>query len=190
MSERDIKEALAGAKNKIYAVRAQKEKELDPIPWERATIKKEYKKTHGPYLYAYWKDKGKLMKKYIGKSREEYEDKLRMKARNEATGRNWTYTQWNKYNFIEFVAKCGSKIAQDYKRKFGIGSANKQLDEITMEIFNELGIGAVMKKGRVPTIDWAFRIVQKEVQGDPELKSKVYAGSKIDASGYPTSVFG
>ena len=40
-----------------------------------ATIRKEYVRCgkldcpskHGPYYYAYWKDKGKLRKKYIGK---------------------------------------------------------------------------------------------------------------------------
>jgi hypothetical protein len=48
---------------------------LDAIP-KRATIMKEFTrcgnpnctKKHGPYMYAYWKEKGKLKKVYIGKS--------------------------------------------------------------------------------------------------------------------------
>ena len=106
---------------------SQKEKESDPIPWERATIRKEFKRcynnsckcnsdwnnqrpTHGPYLYAYWKDKGKLNKKYIGRSVEEYNDKLHMMAYNQEMGRNWTMTQWSKYDYINLVADCGSKL--------------------------------------------------------------------------------
>ena len=197
MSEKettDLFSPLRGMKERLDDVIPQKEKESDPIPWNRAHIQGEYKKCrnalcecntnyyepkkiHGPYLYAYWKDKGTLKKKYIGKSREEYENKLRIKVRNETTGKNWTFTQWKKYRFIELVANCGNKVAQDYKRKFGIVSGSKQFDDILAEIFNKY------EQGRVPTIDWAFRVVRKEFQRDPNLQKKV------DAIGYSKSVF-
>ena len=172
-------------------------KEQDPIPWDRATIQQEYKKCrnilcgcrannnkpkkiHGPYLYAYWKDKGKLRKKYVGKSVQEYKDKLYVKAYGETTGKNWTFTQWNKYNFIKLVANCGSKIARGYEHKLGIISGNKQLDEIVTEAFNDID-GIEMKQGRVPSIDWAYRVVREEVQRNPKLKSQVYAKLNVES---------
>jgi hypothetical protein len=193
MSEKettDLLSPLRDMKDRLDDAIPKKDMEPDPIP-DRATIRKEYKKcrnalcecntkpkkTHGPYLYAYWKDKGKLKKKYIGKNWEEYKDKLRIKARNEATGKNWTFIQWKKYRFIELVANCGNKVAQDYKRKFGISSGNKQFDDMITEIFSKY------EHGRIPTIDWAFRVVRKEFQRDPNLQNKAYA------SGYSKSVF-
>jgi hypothetical protein len=188
----EVLSPLKGMMEKLDNAVSQKAKEEDSVPWDRATIQKEYKrcrnalcecnanynkpkKTHGPYLYAYWKDNGKLNKKYIGKSVKEYKDKLHMKAYNEITGKNWTFTQWNKYNYIRLVAECGSKVAEDYERKLGIISGKRQLDEIVMEVFNEHGDGTDMKQGRVPSIDWAFRVVRKEVDRNLELKRKIYA---------------
>ena len=190
-----MKEAVAplkGIRKGLDDAISQKEKELDPIPWIRATIQKEYKrcrnalcecnanynkpkKTHGPYLYAYWKDYGKLNKIYIGKSKEEYKKRLHMKVLNEDTGKNWSFTQWGKYDFIRRVAECGSKVAEDYERKFGIISGNRQVDEALMEVFSQLGNGTISKKGRVPTIDWAFRVVRKELDRDLELRKRVYS---------------
>ena len=122
------------------------QKQLDKIPWDHATIKSEYKKCgsprcacgtpglkyyskiHGPYLYAYWKDKGKLRKKYIGKTKEEYQQKLEEKAWNQVSQKNWTHRQWTKYNLIINVSQSGaSKIAEQYAEKLGSNPAANML---------------------------------------------------------------
>ena len=65
-----------------------------PLP-ERVTIRSEWvrcaKKSckscpHGPYYYSYWKQDGKLQKRYIGKSWDEY-DARKLSGRRNANGR-------------------------------------------------------------------------------------------------------
>jgi hypothetical protein len=163
----------------ITNVLLEGENKRDPIPWAHATIRKEFKRcynksckcnsdrknqrpTHGPYLYAYWKEKGKLKKKYIGTSVEEYKLKLNRMALNRKLGNNWTYSQWDKHEFIKLVAGCGSEMAKKYIEKLDIFGTHSSSTEDNI-------------LAKRPNIDWAYRRVRKVVHRDLELKRKVNA---------------
>jgi hypothetical protein len=118
-------------------------KTYDEIP-KNATIREEYIKENGPYLYAYWKENKKLRKKYIGKSWNDYYHKLSIKAMSDATG-GWDHTirQFNKYEFISQQAKNGlcRKLAKEYcekleqsPKKVSIDWAYKQLKQRVSEV--------------------------------------------------------
>jgi hypothetical protein len=154
----------------------------DLIPWDRATIRKEYRscrsfdcpcqiKGYEPkphpktsYLYAYWKEKGKLKKKYIGRSIEEYKSKLERMTLNRKIGINWTYSQWDKYESIKLVAGCGSEVARKYLKKFDIFGIHSDSE-------NDMSM-------KIPSIDWAYRKLLKALDRDPELRMKVVARTK------------
>lgn len=74
---------------------------------ENATIRKEFVKGSGPYLYAYWKENKRLRKKYIGKSWKDAPSILRKSP-----------AQLAKFNFISSQAiKEGNKLAREYYNK-------------------------------------------------------------------------
>ena len=158
------------------------ENKMDTIPWDRATIRKEYRNCHSfdcpchikgyepkphpktSYLYAYWKEKGKLKKKYIGRSIEEYKSKLERMTLNRKIGINWTYSQWDKYESIKLVAGCGSEVARKYLKKFDIFGIHSDSE-------NDMSM-------KIPSIDWAYRKLLKALDRDPELRMKVVARTK------------
>jgi hypothetical protein len=84
-----------------------------------ATIRQEYvkcgnpdcQKSHGPYLYAYWKEDKKLKKRYVGKNLEDFSLKKiakRMKVRA---------SQLIKLKFIQQEASKDNVLAKRYLEK-------------------------------------------------------------------------
>jgi hypothetical protein len=98
--------------------------EEDEIPYDRATPRWEYirdrhGRRRGPYCYIYWKDKGKLRKKYIGKDPEQYNDRLVSKTLIPLLGfEGWTFRQYQKWVFLQEEAiKNKNKLAAEYLNK-------------------------------------------------------------------------
>jgi hypothetical protein len=105
------------------------------VPWDRATPRWEFRtcgrwdckckqsrhQRHGPYLTLYWKDKGKLKKKYLGrtladsKDHDEFIIELGCKEVAEKTGMR--HKQLMKFMRIVMEAKKGNKVAQEYQLK-------------------------------------------------------------------------
>ena len=99
-----------------------------------ATIRQEYVKcgnpdcqnSHGPYLYAYWKQDKKLKKRYVGKN---FEDFAIRKITKEVKLRPSRYT---KFSFIQEEADRGNLLAKQYleklrKEEVGIDWAHRVL---------------------------------------------------------------
>jgi hypothetical protein len=91
--------------------------DLDIPP--NATIRQEYVKcgdpdcqnSHGPYLYAYWKQDKKLKKRYVGKNFDDFSLRKiakKMKVRP---------SQLVKFKFIEEQASKGNVLAEQYLEK-------------------------------------------------------------------------
>ena len=84
-----------------------------------ATIRQEYvkcgnpdcQKSHGPYLYAYWKQDKKLKKKYVGKN---FDDFMIRKIAKEIKLRPSQYT---KFRFIQEEANKRNLLAKQYLEK-------------------------------------------------------------------------
>jgi hypothetical protein len=84
-----------------------------------ATIRQEYVKcgnpdcgtSHGPYLYAYWKEGKKLKKRYVGKNFEDFA--IRKIAKEVKLKPN----QYIKFMFIEQEASKGNALAKQYLEK-------------------------------------------------------------------------
>jgi hypothetical protein len=84
-----------------------------------ATIRQEYVKcgnpdcqnSHGPYLYAYWKQDKKLKKRYVGKNLEDFAIR---KIAKEVKLRS---SQLIKFKFIEEQAGKGNVLAKQYLKK-------------------------------------------------------------------------
>jgi hypothetical protein len=84
-----------------------------------ATIRQEYvkcgspdcQKSHGPYLYAYWKEDKKLNKRYVGKNFEAY--RLRQIAKEIKLKPRLLI----KFKFIEQQASRGNVLAKQYLEK-------------------------------------------------------------------------
>jgi hypothetical protein len=84
-----------------------------------ATIRQEYVKcgnpdcqnSHGPYLYAYWKQEKKLKKRYVGKN---FDDFAIRKIAKEVKLRP---SQYIKFTFIEREASKGNVLAKQYLEK-------------------------------------------------------------------------
>jgi hypothetical protein len=84
-----------------------------------ATIRKEYvkcgnpdcEKSHGPYLFAYWKQDKKLNKRYIGKHLEDF--RLRKIAKQIKLKSSILI----KFKFIEQQASRGNVLAKQYLEK-------------------------------------------------------------------------
>ena len=92
---------------------------ISDIP-DRATIREEYVrcsnrdciKLHGPYMYAYWKDNGKIVKVYIGKSMKHLE--VRLEA--EKFGERWGLSRGDarRLKFINDFSLMGDQLAKKY----------------------------------------------------------------------------
>jgi cytoplasmic iron level regulating protein YaaA (DUF328/UPF0246 family) len=84
-----------------------------------ATIRQEYircgnpdcQNSHGPYLYAYWKQDKKLNKKYVGKNLEDF--RLRKIAKEMKVKPSLLI----KFKFIEEQAGKGNILAKQYLEK-------------------------------------------------------------------------
>jgi hypothetical protein len=84
-----------------------------------ATIRQEYVKcgnpdcenSHGPYLYAYWKQDKKLKKIYVGKNLEDFV------IRKIAKEVKLKPSQYTKFMFIEREAAKGNVLAKQYLEK-------------------------------------------------------------------------
>ncbi|HXX95640.1 MAG TPA: hypothetical protein VEL11_00805 [Candidatus Bathyarchaeia archaeon] len=91
---------------------------MSEIPLD-ATIRHEYVKcgnpdcqnSHGPYLYAYWKQDKKLNKRYVGKSFEDF--RLRKIAKEIKLKPSLLI----KFKFIEQQANRGNVLAKQYLEK-------------------------------------------------------------------------
>jgi len=88
---------------------------------EKATYREEYVKCgrpnckrcpHGPYTYAYWRENGKLVKKYVG--REPYTTSYKEQVR---TRLDINPTDLRKIEFIVELEKQGYAIAKEYREK-------------------------------------------------------------------------
>jgi hypothetical protein len=85
---------------------------------QNATIRQEYVKcgnpdcqnSHGPYLYAYWKQDKKLKKRYVGKNLEDFA------IRNIAKEIKLKPSQYLKFKFIQETNK-GNPLAKQYLEK-------------------------------------------------------------------------
>jgi hypothetical protein len=84
-----------------------------------ATIRQEYVKcgdpdcqnSHGPYLYAYWKQDKKLKKRYVGKNFEHFA------IRKIAKEVKLRPSQYTKFSFIQGEADKGNPLAKQYLEK-------------------------------------------------------------------------
>jgi hypothetical protein len=84
-----------------------------------ATIRQEYVKcgnpdclkSHGPYLYAYWKQDKKLKKRYVGKSFEDF------RLRKIAKEIKLRPSQYTKFSFIQEEADRSNPLAKQYLEK-------------------------------------------------------------------------
>jgi hypothetical protein len=91
----------------------------DPEIPPNATIRQEYVKcgdpdcqnSHGPYLYAYWKQDKKLRKRYVGKCLEDFS------LRKIAKKMKVKPSQLIKFKFIEQEASKGNPLAKQYLEK-------------------------------------------------------------------------
>jgi hypothetical protein len=84
-----------------------------------ATIRQEYVKcgdpdcqnSHGPYLYAYWKQDKKLKKRYVGKNFDDFAiRKIAKKVKLKPS-------QYTKFMFIQQEAAKGNVLAKQYLEK-------------------------------------------------------------------------
>ena len=84
-----------------------------------ATIRQEYVKcgdpdcqnSHGPYLYAYWKQDKKLKKRYVGKNLEDF------RFRKLAKEIKLRPSQLIKFKFIELEVSKDNILAKQYLEK-------------------------------------------------------------------------
>ena len=84
-----------------------------------ATIRQEYVKcgnpdcqnSHGPYLYAYWKEDKKLKKRYVGKNLEDF------RLRKLAKEIKLRPSQLMKFKFIQQEVSKGNVLAKQYLEK-------------------------------------------------------------------------
>ncbi|MGB8938450.1 MAG: hypothetical protein WCC17_25435 [Candidatus Nitrosopolaris sp.] len=88
-----------------------------------ATIKQEFircgnpdcQNSHGPYLYAYWKQDKKLRKLYVGKNLEDF------RLRKIATEVNLRPSQYIKFKFIQQETSNGNVVTKQYLEKLRRG---------------------------------------------------------------------
>ena len=121
--------------------------EAEEIP-KNATIRQEYikcsnpdckelHKPHGPYLYAYWKQDKKLKKKYIGRSWDDWVN--RMLARRSLT----RPSDIRKTKFINEQIKKGNNLAKEYKLKLKLDRVT--LDWAYKQIVNDISERRILK---------------------------------------------
>lgn len=100
----------------------QKEDEFPPFEKQKVTqrwdyVRDKFGRRHGPYLYLYWKENGRLRKMYVGKSAKDDDAKQIEKTVNGLTGQDVTHTHWRKRSFINEQIKKGNRLAEEYKKK-------------------------------------------------------------------------
>jgi hypothetical protein len=106
-----------------------------------ATIRQEFvrcgnpdcQNTHGPYLYAYWKQDKKLKKRYVGKNLEDF--RLRQLAKEVKLRRS----QLIKFKFIEQEASKGNILAKQYLEKL-------RREEVTIDWANRVLINSIRQQ--------------------------------------------
>jgi hypothetical protein len=130
-----------------------------------ATIRLEYVKCgnpdcaekHGPYNYAYWKDREtkKLKKRYIGKSWEDYLDRTMAKS----SGNRPMHNENRKLRFIQREVESGN---------------NQQLAKEHMEKFyaNKVSLDWASKKIRKKIIDTRLQKLADRMDADDISKGK------------------
>jgi hypothetical protein len=130
------------------------------IPYDRVTPRWEYirdriGRRRGPYCYIYWKDKGKLRKKYIGRDPEQYNSRLAFETLTPLLGfENWTFRQYQKWVFLKEQSMVKKdKVAEEYLNKVN----DKKI-----------------------TIDWAYKFV-KQI---PEKKAQQERTEKLSLLAY------
>lgn len=76
---------------------------------------KELHKPHGPYLYAYWKDKEnkKLRKKYIGRTWDDWANRMCSNGQADMPPSNI-----RKHKFLEKEREKGNNVAKEYFQKY------------------------------------------------------------------------
>jgi hypothetical protein len=128
----------------------------DAIP-KNATIRQEFikcgnpdcVKKHRPYLYAYWKDNKRLRKKYVGKSWDDYYDKLSTRKVNMITGKEITSIQFKKLKFLENQAETkGDKLALEYIEKLD-RKQNRSIDWTYKQVVNHVREYRMLKMVRI-----------------------------------------
>jgi hypothetical protein len=130
------------------------------IPFDRVTPRWEYirdrnGRRRGPYCYIYWKEKGKLKKKYMGRNPEQYNDRLAFETLTPLLGfENWTFGQYQKWVFLKEQAIVKkNKIAEEYLNKV---------------------------RDKKITIDWAYKFI-KQI---PEKKAHKEQSEKLSLLAY------
>jgi hypothetical protein len=117
-----------------------------------ATIRQEYVKcgnpdcqnSHGPYLYAYWKQDKKLKKRYLGKNLEDFG---RRKIAKEVKLRP---NQLIKFNFIEEQAGKGNVLAKQYLEKL-------RNEEVTIDWAHRVLINSIRQQRMAIADDTFYR---------------------------------
>lgn len=125
----------------------------DQIIPENATIRQEYitcgkvncEKQHGPYLYAYWKEKEnhKLKKIYVGKSLEEYYYKQSIRVTNKVAGSDMTFTQWKKMEYILKHSNQGNSFAEEYLKK--VDKKQVSVEWAYKQVRDQIGFSRILK---------------------------------------------
>jgi hypothetical protein len=108
---------------------------------QNATIRQEYVKcgnpdcqnSHGPYLYAYWKQDKKLRKLYVGKNLEDF------RLRKLAQEIKLRPSQLIKFRFIEEQASKGNVIAKQYLEKL-------RNEEVSIDWANRVLINSIRQQ--------------------------------------------
>src|ERR1700739_3754673 len=106
-----------------------------------ATIRQEYVKcgnpdcinSHGPYLYAYWKQDKKLKKRYIGKNFEDFQ------LRKIAKEVKLRPSQYTKFIFIQGEADKGNTLAKQYLEKL-------RKEEVSIDWAHRVSINSIRQQ--------------------------------------------
>ena len=109
-----------------------------------ATIRQEYvkcgnpdcKNSHGPYLYAYWKQDKKLNKRYVGKNFEAF------RLRQIAKEIKLKPSQYMKFKFIEQQASKGNVLAKQYLEKL-------RKEEVSIDWANRVLVNSIRRQRMV-----------------------------------------
>ena len=106
-----------------------------------ATIRQEYvncgdpdcQNSHGPYLYAYWKQDKKLKKRYVGKNFEHFA------IRKIAKEVKLKPSQYTKFIFIQGEADKGNTLAKQYLEKL-------RKEEVSIDWAHRVLIGSIRQQ--------------------------------------------
>jgi NAD(P)H-flavin reductase len=89
--------------------------------------------SHGPYLYAYWKQDKKLKKRYVGKNREDFA------IRRIAKEVKLKPSQYTKFIFIQGEADKGNVLAKQYLEKL-------RKDEVSIDWAHRVLISSIRQQ--------------------------------------------